>query len=58
MDGHDKPALEFDGLVKRFGDHVAVDHIDLKVPATSACCAGCLGTSLSSAQTSSSRSLS
>ena len=35
MDGHDKPALEFDGLVKRFGDHVAVDHIDLKVPAGS-----------------------
>jgi ABC-2 type transport system ATP-binding protein len=29
------PALEFAGLVKRFGDHVAVDHIDLTVPAGS-----------------------
>jgi len=29
------PALEFAGLVKRFGDNVAVDHIDLAVPAGS-----------------------
>ena len=26
------PALEFAGLFKRFGDNVAVDHIDLEVP--------------------------
>jgi hypothetical protein len=26
------PALEFAGLYKRFGDNVAVDHIDLRVP--------------------------
>jgi ABC-2 type transport system ATP-binding protein len=35
MDGNDTAALEFDGLFKRFGDHVAVDHIHLKVPAGS-----------------------
>ena len=35
MDGNDTAALEFDGLFKRFGDHVAVDHIDLVVPAGS-----------------------
>jgi ABC-2 type transport system ATP-binding protein len=35
MDGNDTAALEFDGLFKRFGDHVAVDHIDLIVPAGS-----------------------
>jgi ABC-2 type transport system ATP-binding protein len=29
------PALEFAGLLKRFGDNVAVDHIDLVVPAGS-----------------------
>jgi ABC-2 type transport system ATP-binding protein len=28
----DTPALEFSGLFKRFGDNVAVDHIDLRVP--------------------------
>jgi ABC-2 type transport system ATP-binding protein len=28
----DPPALEFTGLYKRFGDNVAVDHIDLTVP--------------------------
>jgi ATPase subunit of ABC transporter with duplicated ATPase domains len=33
--GDDLPALEFAGLVKRFGDEVAVDHIDLTVPAGS-----------------------
>ena len=33
--GDNVPALEFAGLVKRFGDHVAVDHIDLVVPAGS-----------------------
>ena len=35
MDGNDTAALEFDRLFKRFGDHVAVDHIDLTVPAGS-----------------------
>jgi ABC-2 type transport system ATP-binding protein len=30
-----QPALEFAGLFKRFGDNVAVDHIDLEVPAGS-----------------------
>ncbi|GAA1255680.1 ABC transporter ATP-binding protein [Kitasatospora nipponensis] len=30
--GQAPPALEFAGLVKRFGDHVAVDHVDLVVP--------------------------
>jgi ABC-2 type transport system ATP-binding protein len=35
MDGNDTAALEFDRLFKRFGDHVAVDHIDLIVPAGS-----------------------
>jgi ABC-2 type transport system ATP-binding protein len=34
--GHnDIPALEFTGLFKRFGDNVAVDHINLCVPAGS-----------------------
>jgi ABC-2 type transport system ATP-binding protein len=33
--GDGRPALEFAGLVKRFGDHVAVDHVDLVVPAGS-----------------------
>ena len=33
--GDNLPALEFAGLVKRFGDTVAVDHIDLAVPAGS-----------------------
>jgi ABC-2 type transport system ATP-binding protein len=35
MDGSDVAALELAGLVKRFGDTVAVDHIDLTVPAGS-----------------------
>jgi ABC-2 type transport system ATP-binding protein len=35
MDGYDGPALEFAGLYKKFGDNVAVDHIDLTVPAGS-----------------------
>jgi ABC-2 type transport system ATP-binding protein len=35
MDGNDVAALEFGGLLKRFGDTVAVDHIDLRVPAGS-----------------------
>ncbi len=35
MNGTDGPALEFAGLYKKFGDHVAVDHIDLAVPAGS-----------------------
>ena len=36
MDNGDSvPALEFAGLVKRFGGTVAVDHIDLAVPAGS-----------------------
>jgi ABC-2 type transport system ATP-binding protein len=35
MDGKDVAALEFAGLYKRFGDHAAVDHIDLIVPAGS-----------------------
>jgi ABC-2 type transport system ATP-binding protein len=35
MNGNDGAALEFAGLVKRFGDHVAVDHVDLVVPAGS-----------------------
>jgi hypothetical protein len=30
--GENVPALEFAGLFKRFGDNVAVDHIDLAVP--------------------------
>src|SRR5690348_13292922 len=30
--GDNVPALEFAGLVKRFGDNVAVDHVDLTVP--------------------------
>src|SRR6201986_2570480 len=33
--GDNVPALEFAGLVKRFGDNVAVDHVDLAVPAGS-----------------------
>ena len=33
--GENVPALEFAGLVKRFGGNVAVDHIDLAVPAGS-----------------------
>jgi energy-coupling factor transporter ATP-binding protein EcfA2 len=33
--GENVPALEFAGLFKRFGDNVAVDHIDLAVPAGS-----------------------
>jgi ABC-2 type transport system ATP-binding protein len=33
--GENVPALEFAGLVKRFGDNVAVDHVDLAVPAGS-----------------------
>ena len=33
--GNNVPALEFAGLVKRFGGNVAVDHIDLTVPAGS-----------------------
>jgi len=33
--GDNVPALEFAGLVKRFGDNVAVDHVDLTVPAGS-----------------------
>ena len=32
MPGPQAPALEFAGLYKRFGDNVAVDHIDLSVP--------------------------
>ena len=32
MPGPQAPALEFAGLYQRFGDHVAVDHIDLTVP--------------------------
>ena len=35
MDGNDVAALEFAGLLKRFGGAVAVDHIDLEVPAGS-----------------------
>jgi ABC-2 type transport system ATP-binding protein len=35
MDGTEGPALEFAGLFKQFGDTVAVDHIDLVVPAGS-----------------------
>jgi ABC-2 type transport system ATP-binding protein len=31
-DGDISPALEFAGLAKRFGENVAVDHIDLVVP--------------------------
>jgi ABC-2 type transport system ATP-binding protein len=26
------PVLEFTGLFKHFGDNIAVDHIDLRVP--------------------------
>jgi ABC-2 type transport system ATP-binding protein len=33
--GENIPALEFAGLFKRFGDNMAVDHIDLAVPAGS-----------------------
>ena len=33
--GENVPALEFAGLVKRFGDSVVVDHVDLAVPAGS-----------------------
>jgi ABC-2 type transport system ATP-binding protein len=32
VDGNGAAALEFAGLLKRFGDNVAVDHIDLEVP--------------------------
>jgi ABC-2 type transport system ATP-binding protein len=32
VDDSQAPALEFTGLCKAFGDHVAVDHIDLSVP--------------------------
>jgi ABC-2 type transport system ATP-binding protein len=35
MNGDGMAALEFTGLAKRFGDHVAVDHVDLTVPAGS-----------------------
>jgi ABC-2 type transport system ATP-binding protein len=35
MDGNDTAALESDGLFKRFGDHLAVDHMHLTVPAGS-----------------------
>ncbi|HTU76637.1 MAG TPA: ABC transporter ATP-binding protein [Trebonia sp.] len=35
MNGNDVAALELAGLLKRFGDSVAVDHIDLRVPAGS-----------------------
>jgi ABC-2 type transport system ATP-binding protein len=35
VNGEDGPALQFAGLFKRFGDVVAVDHIDLTVPAGS-----------------------
>jgi ABC-2 type transport system ATP-binding protein len=35
MDGNDVAALELAGLLKRFGGTVAVDHIDLEVPAGS-----------------------
>jgi ABC-2 type transport system ATP-binding protein len=35
MNGNEEPALEFAGLYKKFGDKVAVDHIDLTVPAGS-----------------------
>jgi ABC-2 type transport system ATP-binding protein len=35
MNGNEGPALEFAGLYKKFGDKVAVDHIDLAVPAGS-----------------------
>ncbi len=35
MDGLGIGALEFGRLYKRFGDHVAVDHVDLTVPAGS-----------------------
>ena len=35
VDGNEGPALEFAGLFKRFGDLIAVDHIDLTVPAGS-----------------------
>src|SRR5580700_11865584 len=31
-DGGSVPALQFAGLTKRFGENVAVDHIDLVVP--------------------------
>jgi ABC-2 type transport system ATP-binding protein len=31
-DGGQSPALRFDRLFKRFGDKIAVDHIDLAVP--------------------------
>ena len=32
LTGTDTAALEFSGLYKRFGDNVAVDHIDMRVP--------------------------
>ncbi|HUN34701.1 MAG TPA: ABC transporter ATP-binding protein [Trebonia sp.] len=35
MDGNDVAALEIAGLLKRFGGTVAVDHLDLRVPAGS-----------------------
>src|ERR1700748_2754000 len=35
MDGNGTAALGVDGLFKRFGDNVAVDHVDLTVPAGS-----------------------
>jgi len=35
VNGNDVAALELAGLLKRFGDSVAVDHIDLRVPAGS-----------------------
>src|SRR5580692_12259262 len=31
-DGGSVPALQFAGLTKRFGENVAVDHVDLSVP--------------------------
>src|SRR5919199_2345398 len=31
--GSERPVLQTEGLVKRYGDLVAVDHVDLRVPA-------------------------
>src|ERR1700691_3753387 len=41
MNGGSGPALEFAGLTKRFGENVAVEHIDLVVPPGS--CLGLVG---------------